>query len=97
MINSEPKNLSWEVVQRLDALKQIQAHLEKEDKHEHLSTVKAIIDAYRSGQLSLDGTGMVTFWSYGKLIAGPKDLEFNELYALNAKHGPNGFWLERGM
>ncbi|KAJ5362445.1 hypothetical protein N7541_003289 [Penicillium brevicompactum] len=93
MINSEPKGLSWEVVQRLDELKKLHELLEEEDKEENISNVKAIMDAYRSKRLSFTA-GLVTFWSHGKLVSGPKKLNMEEFYALHAKHGAKGFWVE---
>lgn len=93
MINSEPKGLSWEVVQRLDEMKKLHGLLEKDDKEENISNVKAIIDAYRSKKLSFTA-GLVTFWSHGKLVSGPQKLNMEEFYALHAKHGPKGFWVE---
>lgn len=93
MINSEPKGLSWEVVQRLDELKKLHELLEEDDKEENISNVKAIIEAYRSKKLNFTA-GLVTFWSHGKLVSGPKKLNMEEFYALHAKHGAQGFWVE---
>lgn len=43
---------------------------------------------------SLRRAGLVTFWSHGKLVSGPKKLNMEEFYALHAKHGSKGFWVE---
>ena len=94
MTNSEPEGLSWEIVQRLDCLKKLEGSLEEEEYNDdNLSNVKAIMNAYRSRKLNWDGDS-VTYWSNGELITGPKKLDMEELYALNAKHGPKGFWVE---
>lgn len=94
MVNSEPHGLSWEVIQRLDCLKQIQKNLEEEEGIDNnLSNVKAIITAYRSKELTWN-EDLVTYWSKGKIIAGPQKLDMKDLYALSAKHGPKGFWVE---
>ncbi|KAJ5979622.1 hypothetical protein N7481_006920 [Penicillium waksmanii] len=37
---------------------------------------------------------LITYWAYGQLTAGPKKLDMPELYALSAKYGPKGFWVE---
>ncbi|CAG8927997.1 unnamed protein product [Penicillium salamii] len=94
MIKSEPRGLSWAVVQRLDCLKKLESGLEvDQDEDENLPNVKAIMEAYRSGKLNWDGTS-VTYWSNGELITGPQKLEMKDLYALSAKYGPKGFWVE---
>ncbi|CAG8024512.1 unnamed protein product [Penicillium salamii] len=94
MIESEPRGLSWAAVQRLDYLKKLESGLEADqDEDENLPNVKAIMEAYRSGKLNWDGTS-VTYWSNGELITGPQKLEMKDLYALSAKHGPKGFWVE---
>ncbi|KAJ5813132.1 hypothetical protein N7447_010155 [Penicillium robsamsonii] len=93
MINSEPKGLSWEIVQRLDSLKKLERSLEDEDEDNNLSNVRALMTAYRSGKLIWDRES-VSYWSNGGLIAGPKKLNIQELYSLSAKHGPTGFWVE---
>ncbi|KAJ5154015.1 uncharacterized protein N7500_009454 [Penicillium coprophilum] len=94
MISSEPQGLGWEVVQRLDSLKKLERSLgDGDDNEDDLSNVKAIMTAYRSRKLTWDRDS-VTYWSNGKLIAGPQKLNMQELYALSAKHGPKGFWVE---
>ncbi|KAJ5375952.1 hypothetical protein N7509_012838 [Penicillium cosmopolitanum] len=93
MVKSEPHGLTWEVVQRLSCLKQLEESLGKEDNDNNHSNVKSIIAAYRSKNLHWNENA-VTYWSYGQLIAGPKKLDIQELYALSAKYGPKGFWVE---
>ncbi|CAG8424099.1 unnamed protein product [Penicillium salamii] len=93
MIKSEPKGLDWEVIQRLDELKQLKANLGKEDKDKNLPNVEAIIKAYQTKNISSKGD-LVTFWCDGKLVAGPKKFDPKELYALSSKQGSTGLWVE---
>jgi hypothetical protein len=71
MISSEPKGLSFEIVQRLDALKIIKSHLETQgDPDEQLSNVRALLKAYREGMLKWS-QGKVSYWSNGVQLNEP--------------------------
>jgi hypothetical protein len=93
MMDSEP-GLSENIVKRLKSLEHIHAHIEQHgDKGEYKASMEAIMAAYRSGKLK-DDTKSVSYWAKGKLIAGPKEQNMEELYELWGKHGPKGFWVE---
>ncbi|KAJ5497512.1 hypothetical protein N7463_009499 [Penicillium fimorum] len=93
MINFERKGLSWEIVQRLDSLKKLEQILGRKDDDDNLSNVKALMAAYRSGDLGWD-RDLVSYWLNGKRLTGPKKLNIQELYSLSTEHGPKGFWVE---
>ncbi|KAJ5779120.1 hypothetical protein N7457_006840 [Penicillium paradoxum] len=106
MYEAEPNGLSWEVIQRLDALKQVRDSLEEEQEEglcagneedeeieQKLSNVRAIITAYRAKALEWDEDN-VSYWANGKLVAGPKVLDMPEVYTLSDKYGSAGFWVE---
>ncbi|KAJ5963721.1 uncharacterized protein N7479_003597 [Penicillium vulpinum] len=94
MINSEPSGLSWEVVQRLDILKNVQTSLEELGRDNgNTPNVMAIMAAYRSGDLVWD-QNTVTYWAHGRIVAGPKKMDTKEFFALTEKLGPEGIWVE---
>lgn len=94
MIKSEPDGLSWEVVQRLDSLKKIQASFDElGDDNGNTPNVAAIMAAYRSGDLVWD-TNSVTYWANGKLMASAKKMDMDEFLAFSKEHGPHGVWVE---
>ncbi|CAI7652564.1 unnamed protein product [Penicillium crustosum] len=94
MINSEPDGLSWEVVQRLDSLKRVQkSFYELGNDSDNIPNVKAIMAAYRSGDLVWDANS-VTYWAHGKLIGGPRKNDVDEFLAFSKEHGPHGVWVE---
>ncbi|CAI7670379.1 unnamed protein product [Penicillium palitans] len=94
MIKSEPDGLSWEVVQRLDSLKKIQASFDElGDDNGNTPNVAAIMAAYRSGDLVWD-TNSITYWANGKLMASAKKMDMDEFLAFSKEHGPHGVWVE---
>ncbi|CAI7614016.1 unnamed protein product [Penicillium viridicatum] len=94
MMNSEPEGLSWEVVQRLDSLKKIQASFDELGNDSgNTPNVQAIMAAYRSGDLVWDEHS-VTCWAHGKLMAGPMEMDMKELLAFSQEYGPHGVWVE---
>ncbi|KAF4766475.1 hypothetical protein N7455_005476 [Penicillium solitum] len=94
MIKSEPDGLSWEVVQRLDSLKKIQASFDElGNDNGNTPNVKAIMAAYRSGDLVWDANS-VTYWAHGKLMASAKQMDMDEFLAFSKKYGPHGVWVE---
>lgn len=80
---------------RLDSLKAIHAFLENDgDPFQLLSNCRAVIEAYRSGQLGWN-PGLVTYWSNGKQLCQPRPFDWDEFEAINAKHnGHKDFWTE---
>ncbi|KAJ5171461.1 uncharacterized protein N7500_004244 [Penicillium coprophilum] len=94
MIKSEPKGLSWEVVQRLDCLEGVKKSFkELGGDNGNTPNLIAIMDAYRSGDLVWDDD-LVTYWAHGKMVGGPKKMDMEEFYTLSRELGPNGVWVE---
>ncbi|CAI7622301.1 unnamed protein product [Penicillium pancosmium] len=90
-----PKGLDKDVYQRLNSLKAIEEHLSKEgDNYKELPNVRALITAYKSGQLKWNG-GLVTYWSKGLKLSEPRPFDWDEFEAINKKHdGHDAFWVE---
>ncbi|KAJ5707444.1 hypothetical protein N7488_007245 [Penicillium malachiteum] len=88
------KGLSWDVIQRLENLKGLRCELhEKGDIFEELPNVDAILKAYESGDLDMDG--QITYWSHGQKIFKQKRFDWDEFKAVNREHnGSKGFWVE---
>ncbi|KAJ5765676.1 hypothetical protein N7520_005235 [Penicillium odoratum] len=100
LYKGEPSHLSWEVIQRIDALKGIRKDILKEDKHEQLSNSDAILDAYRKGKLTRNAgrTRLVTYWSKGVQLSQPRPFDWDEFDAINDLHkGEKSFWVEDFM
>jgi hypothetical protein len=58
-----------------------------------LKNIKAITKEYKSGRLDL--TGLVTYWSKGKQLSQPRPFNWDELEAIQKRHGDSqGFWVE---
>lgn len=96
MIASEKNGLSLDVVKRLDSLKVIEKDLVANgDTWESLPNVRAIIKAYRSGELKWSRDGKATYWSHGKQICEPKTWDYDDIIQVNREHnGSKGFWVE---
>lgn len=96
MAFSEPRHLSLEVLQRLDALKSIEKDLDRDgDKLEQLPNVKAVLQAYRTGSLKWH-PGLVTYWSEGTQLCQPRPFDWDEFETINAAvKGNRSFWTER--
>lgn len=96
MIACEPPGLGFEVVQRLDCLKRIKRDHERVgDRYEQLPNVRALIDAYRSGQLEWSSEGRVTFWSKGHQIGEPRQFDWGEFEKVAGENdGQKSFWVE---
>ncbi|CAG8909007.1 unnamed protein product [Penicillium egyptiacum] len=80
MIHSEPAGLSWDIVRRLNHLKDIETHLNTDgDPDNQLPNVKALIKAYREGKLGWS-RGWVSYWSNGVQLNEPQkfDAEFHK-------------------
>ncbi|KAJ5486197.1 hypothetical protein N7530_000497 [Penicillium desertorum] len=83
MVHSEPVGLSWDIVRRLNHLKEIETHLNtSRDPDNQLPNVKALIKAYREGKLGWS-RGWVSYWSNGVQINEPQkfDAEFHKSLA----------------
>jgi hypothetical protein len=80
MVHSEPAGLSWDIVRRLNHLKEIEAHLNtNRDPDNQLPNVKALTKAYREGNLGWS-RGLVSYWSNGVQLNEPQkfDAEFHK-------------------
>lgn len=92
---SESQELDREVIIRLNSLKSMEADLAKRDPCGHLSTVQALIKAYRSGELKRSSDGTVTYWCDGKQIGGPKKFDVDDYLMIYRQRGsPESFWVE---
>ncbi|KAJ6007868.1 hypothetical protein N7540_011844 [Penicillium herquei] len=88
-------NKDWGVIQRLEALRTIQDHLEKiGDPVGELPNVIAIIAAYQNRQL--EWNGLTTYWAQGKMIGGPSPFAWSDFRKLNTQEnrGNGAFWVE---
>lgn len=101
MIASEPKGLSWPVVQRLNTLKQMEAYFEAQESLNTvdrgcLANIRAIQKAYRSGELKWNGSRNITLWRKGCLIGGPLALSEEEFMRkmCGAYRTLDGLWAE---
>lgn len=95
MTDAEPSGLSWSVIVRLQNLDLIAKSIEnKGDPYKKLRSLKAIMAAYRSGQLEWH-PGLVTYWSQGCQVSQPRPHDLNEAVLL-AEHFANQdlFWAE---
>ncbi|KAJ5901553.1 hypothetical protein N7495_002081 [Penicillium taxi] len=86
--------LPWSVIKRIKILDSIHEMTKKDgDPLEEISNIQAIIEAYKSETIKLDG--LVTYWSHGKLVGGPKEFTVEEFREVNrANKGHKGFWVE---
>ncbi|KAJ5724859.1 hypothetical protein N7493_006587 [Penicillium malachiteum] len=87
--------LSWPTICRLQSLKIIEEELERQgDPCKELLNVRAIMNAYQSRYLEVDGNA--TFWCNGELLAGPQRFEWEDFWRLNTAENRkgSGFWLE---
>ncbi|KAJ5573165.1 hypothetical protein N7450_010149 [Penicillium hetheringtonii] len=97
LIESEPKGLSWNVVQRLQELKGIKKFLQAEsDPYNHLSSVKAVMKAYSKRFLHWNH-GLVTYWHEGTMLCSPRprDIEVLKLLVSEEEY-KTGLWVEGG-
>ncbi|KAL1961821.1 hypothetical protein VTN77DRAFT_1033 [Rasamsonia byssochlamydoides] len=96
----EPKGLTKEVYERIQALKLICASDpggEAWRPHPEwvIKNAEAVLEACRSGRLQVK-PGMVSYWFRGQQLCEPKPLDDDELTAVAAAHnGHTGeFWVE---
>lgn len=87
--------LSWPEAQRVDDLKFTLDQLAGEnDEYKMVSTVKAIIARYRSGELSWN-PDLVTYWYSGVQLCLPRPFHWDEYRYVHDKYeGHVGFWVE---
>lgn len=87
--------LDWTTVQRLVDLEGTKQWLIAHgDRYKLLSSVIAIMAAYRAKKLSWI-PGRVTFWSFGRKLSEPKPFDWSEFGRLSEKHGGSqGLWVE---
>ncbi|KAJ5621258.1 hypothetical protein N7528_006041 [Penicillium herquei] len=86
---------SWPVIERLGALELIEDHLVGiEDPCGELKNVRAVIAAYQSGELDVDGKA--TYWGQGKMVGGPSVLIMEDFRRYNTaeNRGDGALWVE---
>ncbi|KAJ5618635.1 hypothetical protein N7528_006746 [Penicillium herquei] len=97
MMTSEP-GLSFDVARRLDSLKHMRDHYEGKTSEEDVNSyinIKALIKAYRSGEIDWYNGEKFTIWAKGKLLRGPIDFKSANLGALYKEYEEtDGLWVE---
>jgi hypothetical protein len=97
LAQSEPEGLSWESVQRIKMLRDMEENFvsgKYEDTGEQLPNIRAILQAYRTKKLAWH-PNLVTYWSYGQQLCEPRPFDWDEFEVLNQSHGGSmGFWRE---
>ncbi|KAJ5788371.1 hypothetical protein N7457_003361 [Penicillium paradoxum] len=97
MIKSEPSGLSWGVVQRLDTLKIIEAHVVEEgDPDDQLPNIRALMESYRSKKLTFK-SGMVSYWSEGRQLNSPEKFDENVHKRMLKSHDTTRSWWVEGL
>ncbi|KAK5789576.1 hypothetical protein VI817_008699 [Penicillium citrinum] len=67
------------------------------DDYKQLPNVRAIIEAYRMGELDFSST-LVTYWSNGEKISEPGKFQLKHFLSVNKRYnGHEGFWVEGGQ
>lgn len=88
------KGGDWSILKRVDELRKTEQELEKEDKHDQLQNVQALLHAYRGGDLQWH-PGLVTYWHKGTQLCHPRPFYWKEFEVLNDHYGgTSGFWME---
>ncbi|KAJ5795268.1 hypothetical protein N7457_001867 [Penicillium paradoxum] len=94
LVASEPGTHSWDVLKRLEMLRELEVELRSEDRFDQLANVQALLQAYRQGRLNWN-QGLVTYWSRGVQLCKPRPFSWDEFEVLNKHHsGRTGFWME---
>ncbi|KAJ5155282.1 hypothetical protein N7492_008085, partial [Penicillium capsulatum] len=92
--DGEDKNHSWEVIQRINSLKSLRANLKNGDPNGEMINVKALLKAYRKGNL-LWNSGLVTYWSKGRQLCQPRRFDWDEFEAIGDKYEyRKAMWVE---
>ncbi|EPS32544.1 hypothetical protein PDE_07504 [Penicillium oxalicum 114-2] len=89
-------SLNRKIIMRLRQLEEMERQIaaKGEDKHALGANIKALIRAYRSGELGWH-LGLVTYWSYGKQLCQPRPFHYFEFLEINGEaKGHCGFWVE---
>ncbi|KAJ5936653.1 hypothetical protein N7466_003103 [Penicillium verhagenii] len=89
--------LSWDVIQRVNQLKELRDWIWESDVNNQLANIYAVLVEYRAGRLQCGGTskGLVTYWSHGVKLCEPRPFNWHEYNAFSKKYlGPHGFWVE---
>ncbi|KAJ5733424.1 hypothetical protein N7493_002210, partial [Penicillium malachiteum] len=85
----------WAVIERIGVLEVIEDYLVGiKDPCGELKNVRAIIAAYQSGELEVNGKA--TYWGQGKMVAGPSVFMMEDFRRYNTaeNRGDGGFWVE---
>lgn len=86
---------SFDVAQRVFYLYEILEHLVKNgDEVEQIPNAKAIISAYKAGDLEWSTDGKVTYWHKGVQICEPKDWDIDDFVEVSKIAEGKGFWVE---
>ncbi|KAJ5707268.1 hypothetical protein N7488_007069 [Penicillium malachiteum] len=86
---------SWPVIERLGALELIEDHLVRiKDPCGELKNVRAVIAAYQSGELEVNGKA--TYWGQGKMVGGPSVFMMEDFRRYNTaeNRGDGALWVE---
>lgn len=89
--------LSLETILRINKLVMIEKQVEEwGDPCKELPNIRAIITAYRAGELVWEAHSRVTYWCNGKCIQGPSEFSWDDFRKLNTKENRagGGFWIE---
>ncbi|KAJ5703197.1 hypothetical protein N7488_010745 [Penicillium malachiteum] len=91
---NEDPFLSPEVRKRVSTLEQLWDIIRRSgDKDKQLVNIEAVLDAYRSGELTW--TGLVTYWSNGNQLCEPRPFSWDEFETINKYYdGNRSFWTE---
>lgn len=82
------------MIVRLQGLIGIEKTLQKNDKYRKLDIVRAIMTAYRSGELEWT-PGLVTYWSSKRQLCQPRPLDWAEFEQVKKLHpDQDSFWVE---
>ncbi|CRL23838.1 unnamed protein product [Penicillium camemberti] len=97
MVHSEPAGLSWDIVRRLEHLKNIDKYLStKGDPDNQLPNVKAIIKAYRERKLGWS-RGWVSYWSKGVQLNAPQKFDAELHKKLAREYDTTKAWWVEGL
>ncbi|KAJ5877122.1 hypothetical protein N7455_000587 [Penicillium solitum] len=97
MVHSEPAGLSWDIVRRLEHLKNIDKYLSTNgDPDNQLPNVKAIIKAYRERKLGWS-RGWVSYWSKGVQLNTPQKFDADLHKKLAGEYDTTKAWWVEGF
>lgn len=97
MVHSEPTGLGWDIVRRLNHLKEIETHLNANwDPDNQLPNAKALIKAYREEKLGWS-RGWVSYWSNGVQLNKPQEFDAEFHKNLAEQHDTTKAWWVEGV